>query len=387
MSTGQTNFRCCVAFCLALLAFEVSGQKDYAFELDTLLIFEVSDLNLGLGDLSRLGAGSNELLWPIRNKQKANFILAFDCRAHSFHEIEVSQNACLDKSYTLRGVTGKDALYFVWSNSGLIFDSVKHTCECVDVPDITSGLFTQNGYLTFSNYFRDDSQAPYVNLFSQSTNARFEISPDHFELTRFNPNTLIATTNRHIARVSVSKPIVYIYNNAFQRIDSVVYDTINWVEMETHFDEKELSKLKKEKDDFFGFYFELFDRGLSKNTNLQFINDSTLIVGYIAGTGNHYFSVISLDGFGKIEQITSPRKVGQGLCFQEGVDRLNPAKYEPVELAARGVAVDGSLYYVNFGTETFPWGESCEVLGELQNRPNPNRLKWLHIFKYKLVEK
>ena len=374
-----------ISLCTLMLTVELAAQRDYEFELDTLYIHEVSAYNLTMADLSKLGAGSDQLCWPIKDSQRGNKILVFDSHSNSFHEVDVPENKCIDPNYTIRGLGVRDSTYFVWSNSGLIFNANTNGFECVDVPDITSGHFLVSGYLTFSNYYRDEMK-PYAQLFGDSIDTRIEFEPDHFELTRFNPNNLIAASAFHLARLSVSKPIIYLYNHDFELVDSLQYASENWVDIETGFDADELEKLKGEKRDFFGYYFELFERGLSKNTNVQFLNDSTLVVGYIAGTCKHYYQVIFLDKTGRFDYVTEPKKVGNGLCFQAETEKLDRSVFQPLELVSKGIALDGYLYHAYFGTPTLPWGEPCEVLDELHNRPNPERLKWLHIFRFKLVE-
>ncbi len=376
-----------IALSLSFFSLCTLAQPEYAFKLDSLCIFEVSDLGLAMGDLSKIGAGSGKLLWPCRDKSRQSFILEFDCNACDFRRVDVPKNKCLDRDFTIRGVTGMNSSYFVWSNSGLIFNGDDRTVKCVDDPDITSGLFRQNGHLTFSNYYREEAESARVRLFSKGKPTQVEIDPHHFELTRFNPNNLMTSSSNHIARVSVSRPILYVYNHDFELLDSVVYNTENWINIDSNFGHEELQRLKKENDDFFSYYFTLFERGLSKNMNLQFLSDSLLLVGYISGTGNNFYQVISVDESGQIGHISQSQRVGKGQCFQEGVEVLDSDNFEPNDLVTNGVAVDGSLYYVVFGSPSFPWGETCEFYEELQNQPNPDRLKWLHIFKYKLVEK
>jgi hypothetical protein len=350
------------------------------------MIFKANELNLGQPELSRMGSGDGRLLWPTKDENGDQVLVAFDCTELSFGSVSVPKNNCLDREYTLRGVACRDSQFFAWSDRGLIFDADGKIHGCINVDDISSGHFSADGYIAFSNYFSDRTAKPYVTLPATKGSRRVDLPGDHFELSRFTPNTVMAVSDAIIARLSISEPKLYTYSSSLEPIDSAAFSDDGWLTMKTGFSEGELNELRSSTPGFFDFYFELFDRGLSKSTNLQFVNDTTLFVGYIQGVKNHYYQIVRLRKDGTVKHLSEPVKSGSGQCYQEGVDRLDLERFEQPDLPARAIAVDGFLYYVTFGAQRIPWGESCEVYEEIQNRPNPNRDRWLHVFKYKIVE-
>ena len=394
MTRESTTFRSAMkmgtVFGTALLLFLLNavsfGQGTFSLRLDTLMIFNANDLNLGQPELSKMGSGDGRLWWPTKDENDDQVLVAFDCNKRVFGSIRVPKNTCLDREFTLRGVACRDSLFFVWSDRGLIFDAKGKVHDCIKVVDISSGHFSADGYIAFSNYYREQTDNPYVTLPAKKGTQRFDLPGDHFELSRFEPNKVLAVSDAVIARLSISEPKLYTYSSKFEPIDSVVFSDQSWLTMNAGFSEKELNRIRSKAPGFFEFYWELFDRGLSKSTNLQFVNDTTLFVGYMQGIMNQYYQIVQLGKDGTIEHVSEPVRAGSGQCNQEGVDRLDPERFQQPDLPARAVAIDGFLYYVTFGAHRVPWGESCEVYEEILNSPNPNRDRWLHIFRYAIVE-
>lgn len=360
------------------------AQERFVFMLDTLFIVDATTANLANRDLSRAGSGDGQILWPTRTHTGGHGILSFDLESGQFEEIKIPDNNCISKSFTIRGLVQKGERILVWADQGLVFGLSNEEFSCIPKSDITAGNLFEDGFLVSCNYFRDQhSIASLVkSVYDGYDEVRFD--PHHFELTRFEPNRLIDMSKSWIARVSVSKPILYIYDHALNLIDSVSYASDQWKDVDVSFSPYELKKISKKKNDFFEYYFALFDLGLSKNTNVHFLSDSLLVLGFLSGNDDHYYEVFEISKEGKVKVVSDVIKVGKGQCTEEDVNWLDQRAYEPTQLVSRGVAIGGSLYYVVFDAPTMPWGEPCEVLESLRNETNPERKKWLHIYRYSL---
>jgi hypothetical protein len=229
---------------------------------------------------------------------------------------------------------------------------------------------------SIAGYYYDRALAKYKTSIAKSNNIQKtnEIHPsaDFIQFTHFTPNRLMDCSSKNIAWLSVSKPMLFLYNHDLELEDSICFDTSRWVNVD-HI--KDLPKYRTLRDKgLFEFGTTILQDTASKNLSVQFVNDSLILV-----TSNYTTTFIqeTLFSISKNNQLTvqSSRFANVDSLFSLQKSQEN---FEMFHQTASGNIQKNQLYFAMTGSGEMPWTKSgTEIDNEKYSYIH------LHIFRFK----
>ncbi len=197
---------------------------------------------------------------------------------------------------------------------------------------------------------------------------------DFIQFTHFSPNRLVACNNDFILWLSVSKPIIYSYNHKLEKLDSLNFDTTNWVDVEEIKDEPRYADLLKK--GVFEFGFKVLEDTACKNCSVQFINDSTFIVTSMYTVDTAQERIFSIDEQGKVKLIKQRSIESTSLPY----GNWTIDNFELPFLTAKATIESEKMYYLETGPGHLPW-ESAPT-----SKTNFSKYTYLNIIQYQFIQ-
>ncbi len=216
-------------------------------------------------------------------------------------------------------------------------------------------VFPFNGYSIVANYYNGLSAKHNTGIaLVKNDQMTSVIHPpsDFIQFTHFNPNRLVDCSEENILWLSVSKPMLFLYDHNLLIEDSICFDSNTWVDVNTV---KDLPKYRQLREKgIFEFGSSILEDTASKNLSVQFVNDTLILV-----TSNYTTSVIRETLFsvtsGNHLKMISSRTANIDSLFSRGKQREN---YEVFNQSASGNIQENRLYYSIAGSGTLPWNKS-----------------------------
>jgi|GEM_PF-6985768 len=194
------------------------------------------------------------------------------------------------------------------------FNAIKSRSKLTRDKESSRVFFTKNG-LCFGKYYnsgqlwatKHKNMEAYLELWNEKQVLEKRVDPNtgYIGLVHTSRNNLIAFNDKFFVWPMVSEPVLYVYDHRLNYIDSLYYNPPYWSSIDT-MAKADSSFSFLTKMDYLAAGREAFSRGVSKTTDVSFINDSTLICSWTKGFEEVYQQTFQIDLHGRIHLIGEP---------------------------------------------------------------------------------
>ncbi len=256
-------------------------QNSYSHELDASMINHKN-----WGAISCYDSAQNKLYIPLTIESKTNrmSILELDIRTSQFNitEFKIPKKIRYDKRCSISGIRKfKDEFYVKICDDILHFN---HKGQFVDRK-------TYDEIWNYSNFFSNGQRllAFYYDYHPKTSRKKFGMlvdkmdgtepitvypPSDFYQLSVFKPNELVCNNANFVLTASISRPVIYSYNQQLEKVDSLIIPVEHWVDPASLLTDSIYAALWKKGS--FNFGAKALIDTCSKSLGIKLINDSTL---------------------------------------------------------------------------------------------------------------
>jgi hypothetical protein len=336
---------------LVFLGVKLSGQSSitridsvYCVSANDSLHAPISYLNRGVRDNS-----TERLYLPLeRQLAKNDFVfLKFDTRDQSFEYVILTlpDSVQRDFSYSVSHCFANNGVMHVVADKSYEFDLATHSLirqSDAEVPE----LLYKSENIEIRGLYREVHPLDYpvhsvISSKNEQDQSTKSIYPPIHEvgLTRFRPCNLLRVNERYVIRASVSRPVVYLYNQDLELLDSLCFLTSGeWKDVEGVFSEKERRKMKRAGFSVFDYYSEAFQRGVYKAQNIAFTESNHFYLAFSSPFPEYGMAAFLVDEFNKIKLLEM-----RPIAITTGVNS-DPSVSVPRNIYANGIFCSGKFY-------------------------------------------